>query len=206
MNSKNLLRNKVLLPVHATCCQSLVCTMLIPSAFLEPDTHDQKPGAMPMQSAEWSRSRHLGRSCFITRGLKHNFCLYRCHGTFFRGPMVHQLCTEIVGFIMYHLGDAVPSKAGTLWFLVIRGSPQLVCSLAVQMLVHISVILGLPNEHGSVANVGVLGCSNLRIADWLYPLSWYEVFENVEHGCPLHCSCGSRGANIPLRVTCFQEG
>ena len=61
--------------------------------------------------------------------------------------MVNQLCAEVVGFVMHHLADAVPSEANTLWFLVMSGSVQLACSLAVRMPVPISVLLGLPTEY-----------------------------------------------------------
>ena len=90
--------------------------------------------------------------------------------------MVNQLWTEVVGFIMHHLADAVPSEASTLWFLVIGSSVQLACSLAVRMPVPISVVLGLPTEQESIADVGALVCSNLRIADGLSPIPWNAVF------------------------------
>ena len=48
--------------------------------------------------------------------------------------MVNQLRTEVVGFVMHHLADAVPSEASTLWFLLISSFVQLACSLAVRML------------------------------------------------------------------------
>ena len=89
---------------------------------------------------------------------------------------------------MHHLADAVRSEAGTLWFLVISSSVQLACSLAVRMPVPISVVLGLPTEQESVAHVGALVCSNLRIADGLSPIRWNAVFENVADGCPVDCS------------------
>ena len=103
--------------------------------------------------------------------------------------MVNQLCTEVVGFIMHHLADAVPLEASTLWFLVISSSVQLACSVAVRMPVPISVVLGLPTEQESIADVGALVCSNLRIADGLSPIPWSAVFENFADGCPVDCSC-----------------
>ena len=90
---------------------------------------------------------------------------------------------------MHHLADAVPSKATTLWFLVISGTAQLACSLAVRMPVPISVVLGLPMEQESIADVGALVCSNLRIADGLSPIPWNAVFENFAEGCSSDCSC-----------------
>ena len=108
---------------------------------------------------------------------------------FSRGPMVNQLCTEVVGFVMHHLADAVPSEATTLWFLVMSGSVQLACSLAMRMPVPISVVLGLPTEQEPFADVGTLACSNLRIADGLSSISWNAVFENFAEGCPVDCSC-----------------
>ena len=90
---------------------------------------------------------------------------------------------------MHHLADAVPSEATTLWFLVISGSVQLACSLAVRMPVPINVVLGLPTEQESIADVGALVCSNLRIADGLSPIPWNAVFENFAEGCPVDCSC-----------------
>ena len=102
--------------------------------------------------------------------------------------MVNQLCTEVVAFIMHHLADAVPSEASTLWFPVITSSVQLACSLAVRMPVPISVVLGLPTEQESIADVGALVCSNLRIADGLSPIPWNAVFENFADGCPVDCS------------------
>ena len=103
--------------------------------------------------------------------------------------MVNQLCTEIVGFVMHHLADAVPSEASTLWFLVISGSVQLACSLAVRMPVPITVVLGLPTEQESIAEVGALVCSNLRIADGLSPIPWNAVYENFAEDCPMDYSC-----------------
>ena len=79
--------------------------------------------------------------------------------------MVNQMCMQVVGFIMHHLADVVPSERSTLWFLVISSSVQLACSLAVRMPVPISVVLGLPKEQESIADVGALVCSNLRIAE-----------------------------------------
>ena len=87
---------------------------------------------------------------------------------------------------MHHLADAVPSEASTL---VISSSIQLACSLAVRMPVPISVVLGLPTEHKSIADVGALVCSNLSIADGLSPIPWNAVFENFAEGCPVDCSC-----------------
>ena len=78
---------------------------------------------------------------------------------------------------MHHSADAIPSEASTLWFLVISGSVQLACSLAVRMTVPISVVLGLPTEQESIADVGALVCSNLRIADGLSPIPWNAVLE-----------------------------
>ena len=72
---------------------------------------------------------------------------------------------------MHHLADAVPTEASTLWFLVINSSVQVACSLAVRMLVPISVVLGLPKQD-SVADFGAQVCSNLRIADGLNPIPW----------------------------------
>ena len=103
--------------------------------------------------------------------------------------MVNQLCTEVVGFVMHHLADAVPSEASTLWFLVISSSVQLACCLAVRMAVPISVVLGLPTEQESIADVGALVCSNLRITDGLSPIPRHAVFENFAEGCPVDCSC-----------------
>ena len=90
---------------------------------------------------------------------------------------------------MHHLAHVVPLETSTLWFSVISGSVQLACNLAVRMRVPISVVLGLPTEHESVADVGALVCSNLRIADGLNPISWSGVFENFEHGYLVDCSC-----------------
>ena len=59
---------------------------------------------------------------------------------------MHQLCTEVVGFIMHHSVVAVPTEASTLWFLVINCSVQLACSLAMRMPVPTSVVHGLPTE------------------------------------------------------------
>ena len=103
--------------------------------------------------------------------------------------MVNQLCTEVVGFVMHHLADAVPSEASTLWFLVISSFVQLAYSLAVPMPVPISVVLGLPTEQESIADVGALVCSNLRIADGLSPIPWNAVLEKFAEGCPVDCSC-----------------
>ena len=55
--------------------------------------------------------------------------------------MVNQLCLEVVGFVMHHLADVLPSEASILWFLVISSSVQPACSLAVRMPVPISVVL-----------------------------------------------------------------
>ena len=90
---------------------------------------------------------------------------------------------------MHHLADAVPSEASTLWFLVIISSVQLLCSQAVRMPVPISVVLGLPTEQESIADVGALVCSNLRIANGLSPIPWNAVFENFADGCPVDCNC-----------------
>ena len=75
--------------------------------------------------------------------------------------MVNQLSTEVFGFVMHHLADAVPPEASTLWFLVISSSVQLACSLAMRMPLPIGVVLGLPTEQESIANVGALVCINL---------------------------------------------
>ena len=90
---------------------------------------------------------------------------------------------------MHHLVDAVPSEASTLWFMVISSSIQLACSLAVCMPVPISVVLGWPTEQESIAYVGALVGSNLRIADGLSPIPWNAVFENFAEGCPVDCGC-----------------
>ena len=103
--------------------------------------------------------------------------------------MMNKLCTEVVGFVMHPLVDALPSEATTLWFLVISGSVQLAFSLAVCMPVPISVVLCLPPEQESIAAVGALVCSNLRIAHGLSPIPWNAVFENFTEGCPVQCSC-----------------
>ena len=95
---------------------------------------------------------------------------------------------------MHYLADAVPSEATTLWFLVITGSVQLACSLALRMPVPISVVLGLPMEQESIADVGALVCSNLRIADGLTPIPWNAVFENFAEGCPVD------GSFVPEKV------
>ena len=87
---------------------------------------------------------------------------------------------------VYH---APPGGCSTLWFLVISNSVQLACSLTVRMPVSISVVLGLPTEEESIADVGALVCSNLRIADGLSPIPWNAVFENFAEGCPVGCSC-----------------
>ena len=69
-----------------------------------------------------------------------------------------QLCTKVVGFVMHHLADAVPSEASTLWFLVISSSVQLAYSLAVRMPVPISVVLGLPTKNfGRLPRHNMLG-------------------------------------------------
>ena len=73
--------------------------------------------------------------------------------------MVNQLCTEVVGFVMHHVADAVPSETSTLWFLVISSSVQLACSLAVRMPVPISVVLGLPTEQESICTLRERGLS-----------------------------------------------
>ena len=117
--------------------------------------------------------------------------------TFCRGPMVQRLCTKVVGFIMHHLADAIPSEASTLWFLVINDFVQSACSLAVRM--AMSVGLGLPTEHELVVGVGAVVRSNLRIADGLNPISWSRVFENFEHGCPMGRNC------VPERAETKQE-
>ena len=57
--------------------------------------------------------------------------------TFSRGQMVLQICMEVVGFIMHHVANAVPTEASALWFLVISSCVQLACSLLVQMPVPI---------------------------------------------------------------------
>ena len=103
--------------------------------------------------------------------------------------MVNQLCSEVVGFIMHPLADAVPSEASTLWFLVISSSVQVACSLVVRMPVPISVGLGLPTGQESIADVCALICSNLRIGDGLSPIAWNAVFKNFADGCPVDCSC-----------------
>ena len=118
---------------------------------------------------------------------------------FSRGRMVNQLCTQVVGFVMHHMADAVPSEASTLCFLVISGSVQLACSLAVRMPVPISVVLGLPTEQESIADVGALVCSNLRINDGLSPIPWNAVFENFAEVCPVEYSC------VPQKVEGEQE-
>ena len=82
-----------------------------------------------------------------------------------------------------------PSEASTLWFLVITGSVQLACSLAVRMPGPICVVLCLPTEQESIADVGALVCSNLRIADGLSPIPWNAVFENFAEGCPVDYNC-----------------
>ena len=90
---------------------------------------------------------------------------------------------------MHHLADAVPSEATTLWFLVMSGSVQLAYSLAVRMLVPVNVVFGLPTEQESIADVGALVCSNLRIADGLRPIPWNAVFQYFAEGCRVDCSC-----------------
>ena len=89
---------------------------------------------------------------------------------------------------MHHLVDAVPSEASTLCFPVISSSVQLARNLAVRMLVPISVVLGLPTEQESIADVGALVCSNLRIVDGLSLIPRNAVFENFAEGCPVDCS------------------
>ena len=103
--------------------------------------------------------------------------------------MVHQLCTEVVGFIVHILADAVTTEASTLWFLVTCSSVQLACSLAVRMHVPIRVVLGLLIEQQSVADVGAQVCSGLRIADGLNPILWSIVFDNFGNGYPVDCIC-----------------
>ena len=93
-----------------------------------------------------------------------------------------------MGFILHHLAVAGPTEASTLSFLVITISIQLACSLAVRMLVSISVVLGLPTNQVSVADVDAQVCKNLWIADGLNPISWSRVFENFENGYPLDYS------------------
>ena len=90
---------------------------------------------------------------------------------------------------MHNLADAVPSEATTLWFLFMSGSVQLACSLALRMPVPITVVLGFPTEQESIADVGALVCSNLRIADGLSPIPWNAVFENFAEGSRADCSC-----------------
>ena len=91
--------------------------------------------------------------------------------------------------MVQHVADAVPSEATTPWFLVISGSVQLACSLAMRMPVPVIVVLGLPTEHESIADVGALVCSDLRIADGLSPMPSNAVFENFSEGCLVDCSC-----------------
>ena len=57
------------------------------------------------------------------------------------------------------------------------------------MPVPISVVLGLPTEQESIADVGALVCSNLRIVDVLSPIPLNAVFQNFAEGCPVDCSC-----------------
>ena len=57
-----------------------------------------------------------------------NICLCRFHGIL--PSLVDQLCPEIVGFILHHLADAIPTEPSTLWFLVISSCVQLACSVA----------------------------------------------------------------------------
>ena len=90
---------------------------------------------------------------------------------------------------MHHLADVVPSEASTLWFPVISSSVQLACSLAVPMQVPIGVVLGLPTEQQSIADIGALVCSNLRIADGLSLIPCNAVFENFAEGCRVDCNC-----------------
>ena len=47
--------------------------------------------------------------------------------------MVVQIGTEVVGFFMNDLTDAVLKEASTRWFVVISTFVQLACSLAVRM-------------------------------------------------------------------------
>ena len=93
------------------------------------------------------------------------------------------------GCWVYHAppGGCSTSEASTLWFLVINGSVQLACSLAVRTSVPISVVLGLPTEQVSIADVGALVCSNTRIADGLSAIPRNAVFENFAEGCPVDC-------------------
>ena len=57
------------------------------------------------------------------------------------------------------------------------------------MPVPISVVLGLSTEQASIADIGALVCSNLRIADGLSPTLWNAVFENFAEGCLVDRSC-----------------
>ena len=73
--SKNLLPKKVLLPLPATCCQSLDHFTVNSNIHVEYDTRHQQPAAMPMKSIEVSGTRHLGCTHGITSGLKRNIPL-----------------------------------------------------------------------------------------------------------------------------------
>ena len=57
------------------------------------------------------------------------------------------------------------------------------------MPVPISVVLGLPTEQESIADVGAQVCSNLHITGGLSPIPWNAVFKNVAEGCPVDCDC-----------------
>ena len=113
--------------------------------------------------------------------------------------MVNQLCTEVVGFVMHHLANVVPSEATARWVFVISGSVQPACSLALCMPVPISVVLGLFTEQESIADVGALICSNLRIVDGLSPFPRNGAFENFAQGCHVDRNC------VPKKVEGEQE-
>ena len=78
--------------------------------------------------------------------------------------MVQTICMEILGFIMHHLADTLPTEASRMWFQVTNGSPQLACSVGVRMPVLITVVMVLQD---GLVGVGALVCSILRITDGL---------------------------------------
>ena len=147
--------------IAVSCCYLLpattvtLCAPLNPKVCLEPDTYEAE---CVLRRVNWGKLSETRRHRPVR--LHQYGCQTHCslmqvsrHYAFSRGPMVKQLCTEVVGFVIHHLADAVPSQAITLWFLVISGSVQLACRVAVRMPVLISVVSGLPMEQESITTL-----------------------------------------------------
>ena len=62
---------------------------------------------------------------------------------------------EVVGFIRHHLGEQIPTKASTWWFLVISASHHLTCNPAVGMPMPI-IVAYQPIDRNGLAKVDVI--------------------------------------------------